>query len=87
MAYAIKFLLLQKSELMYEVAIRGEVPSDSVEGLRRQVNKLTQLYLSEDICESVYDFAVDLKGSNDTLDKIRQNLDSLKTAHTDSLVN
>lgn len=87
MAYLIKFLLLQKSELMYEVAIRGEVPSDSVEGLRRQVTKLTQLYPSEDICESVYEFAEDLKASNDTLEKIRQNLESLKASHTDSLVN
>lgn len=89
MAYPIKFLLLQKSELVYEVAIRGEAPSDNVEGLRRQVTKLTQLYPSEDICESVFEFSEDLKGSNDTLDKIRQNLESLKTAtsSTDSLVN
>lgn len=87
MAYPIKFLLLQKSELMYEVAIRGEVPSDNVEGLRRQVTKLIQLYSSEDICESVYEFSVDLKGSNETLEKIRQNLESLKTASTDSLIN
>lgn len=88
MDFPIKFLLLQKSELMYEVAIRGETPSDNVEGLRRQINKLTQLYPPEDVCESVYDFAVDIKGSNDTLDKIRQNLDTLKTAPSnESLVN
>lgn len=88
MTYPIKFLLLQKSELMYEVAIRGELPSDNVEGLRRQVTKLTQLYASEDVCESVFEFSVDLKGSNDTLEKVRQNLESLKiAAPNDSLFN
>ncbi|KOB71055.1 hypothetical protein OBRU01_14368 [Operophtera brumata] len=88
MAYPIKFLLLQKSELMYEVAIRGETPSENVEGLRRQVTKLIQLYAPEDVCESVFEFSVDLKGSNETLDKIRQNLESLKTSGSnDSLCN
>lgn len=49
MAYPIKYLSLQKSELEYEVAVRGETPANTVAELRRQICKLSQLFLSEDI--------------------------------------
>lgn len=87
MAFPIKFLLLQKSELMYEVAIRGETPSENVAGLRRQVNKLTQLYPSEDIIDSVYEFSDDIKGIQDTLEKVKINLDLLKSNLDEPLLN
>ncbi|KAJ0171399.1 hypothetical protein K1T71_012949 [Dendrolimus kikuchii] len=87
MAIQIKFLLLQKSELMYEVAIRGESPSDNVAGLRRQVNKLTQLYPSDDIIDSVYDFSDDIEGVQETLEKIKTNLDLLKNNFNEPLFN
>lgn len=87
MAFPIKYLLLQKSELMYEVAIRGELPSDSVAGLRRQVTKLTQLHSSDDIVDSVYQFLEDSKGSQETLEKIKTNLDALKHNFDEPLFN
>lgn len=87
MAIPIKYLLLQKSELMYEVAIRGELPSDSVAGLRRQVNKLTQLYSSDDIVDSVFQFLEDIKGSQETLEKVKANLDALKLNYEEPLFN
>lgn len=86
MAYPIKFLLLQKPELIYEVAIRGEVPCDKVIDLRRQVTKLTQLYPSEDILETCFDFSEDVKGVSDTLTKIILNIDNLKCKFQNSLL-
>lgn len=77
MGYAIKFLLLNKSELQYEVGIRGETPANVVRDLRCQVTKLTQLYLSEDIIDSVYDFDTDIKGINESLQKVQSNLAEL----------
>ncbi|XP_052744212.1 uncharacterized protein LOC112049545 [Bicyclus anynana] len=79
MSYPIKFLLLQKSELIYEVIIRGESPADNVSELRRQVTKLTQKYPSEEILESCLDFAEDHAGITETLTKIKCNIDTLKT--------
>ncbi|XP_048479316.1 uncharacterized protein LOC119691335 [Plutella xylostella] len=87
MAYPIKFLLLQKSELMYEVAIRGEDPSDKVESLRKQVTKLTQLYPPDDILDSVYSFEDDVKGLQETLAKIKTNIESLNINYVESLLN
>ncbi|KAJ0171786.1 hypothetical protein K1T71_012549 [Dendrolimus kikuchii] len=78
--------LTMKSELMYEVAIRGESPSDNVAGLRRQVNKLTQLYPSDDIIDSVYDFSDDIEGVQET-EKIKTNLDLLKNNFNEPLFN
>lgn len=87
MAYPIKLLLLQKSELSYEVAIRGESPSDNVAGLRQQVTKLTQLYPADEILESVFEFSEDIKGCVETLDKVKNNLDTLKSTYNNSLYN
>ncbi|KAJ8723510.1 hypothetical protein PYW08_003422 [Mythimna loreyi] len=87
MAIPIKYLLLQKSELMYEVAIRGESPSDNVAGLRRQVTKLTQLYSSDDIIDSVFQFLEDSKGSQETLEKVKANLDALQVSFDEPLYN
>lgn len=72
---------------MYEVAIRGELPSDSVAGLRRQVTKLTQLYPSDDIVDSVFQFLEDIKGSQETLEKVKTNLDALKLNFDEPLFN
>ncbi|XP_026729604.1 uncharacterized protein LOC113495194 [Trichoplusia ni] len=45
MAYPIKFLSLQKSELEYEVAVRGETPANTVADLRRQIWSLPKQVL------------------------------------------
>lgn len=85
MSFTIKYLLLQKHELSYEVAIRGEFPSENVDGLRRQINKLTQLYPADEIIESVFDFNDDIKGCQESLDKVKKNLDALLLNYTESL--
>lgn len=86
MSYPIKFLLLQKSELIYEVIIRGESPADNVSELRRQVTKLTQKYPSEEILESCLDFADDHTGIIEVLAKIKCNIETLKTDPQKSLI-
>lgn len=74
MAYEIKFMSLQKLELEYEVAIRGENPGSTVQELRRQIAKCGPLYPSEDILTSPFDPANDLEGVVDTLEKVNNNL-------------
>lgn len=85
MSYPIKYLLLQKSELQYEVNIRGEIPANTVQELRRQVTKLTQLYPANEILESSLDLADDLLGVNETLEKIKANLTFLEKDSSDNL--
>lgn len=60
--HPIKFLLLNKNELSYEVLIRGEEPASTVLKLRNQVNKLTALFPSEDIQESGIESEADYEG-------------------------
>lgn len=67
---------MQKSELEYEVTIRGSTPCATVQDLRKQIAKLAPLFPSEDILDSPLEAAVDLVGVSDTLTKIKTNLDS-----------
>lgn len=60
--HPIKFLLLNKNELSYEVLIRGEEPAATVLKLRNQINKLTITIPSEDIQESGIESEADLEG-------------------------
>ncbi|VVD04643.1 unnamed protein product [Leptidea sinapis] len=76
MAYPVKFLLLQKSELEYEVLIRGTSPAFTVQELRKQICKLGPLFPSEDILESSLPISDDLKGASDVLPKIKSLLES-----------
>lgn len=61
--HQIKFLLLNKHELSYEVLIRGEEPGPTVLKLRNQINKLTSLIPSDDIQESGLDAESDYEGA------------------------
>lgn len=76
MAYPIKFLSLQKPELEYEVAIRGETPGNTVADLRKQISKLCQQFPSEDIMSSYLDSSDDLDTVLDLLNKISLTLES-----------
>lgn len=78
----IKYLSLQKSELEYEVRIRGATPGSSVEELRKQIVKLTPEYPSETILESPLDPKIDLKGCNETITKVLTNIENPN--HTES---
>lgn len=60
--HTIKFLLLNKHELAYEVLIRGEEPASTVLKLRNQINKLTAIIPSDDIQESGIDGEADYDG-------------------------
>lgn len=78
MSYPIKFLSLQKAELQYEVELRGGV-GESVQELRKQIVKLSQLLPSEDILESHLDPVDDLKEAKESLLKSQSNLTNLKS--------
>lgn len=76
MDYPVKFLSLQKTELEYEVQIRGTVPALTVQELRKQITKLGPLFPSEDILSSPFEVNVDLSGVVDVLEKINSSLES-----------
>lgn len=68
--YPIKFFLLNKNELTYEVLIRGEEPAPTVLGLRKQINKLTPIIPTSDICESGIDPELDIAAANTSLSEL-----------------
>lgn len=76
MAYPVKFMSLQKSELEYEVAIRGESPAATVQELRKQIAKCGPLFPSEDILTSPFEPTDDLNGVLDVLEKVNVTLES-----------
>lgn len=69
--FSIKFLSLQKSELEYEVSVRGETPASTVADIRKQISKLSQIYPSEDILCSHLEPADDLSATIELLDKVK----------------
>lgn len=71
MAYPVKFMSLQKSELEYEVTIRGETPALTVQELRKQIAKCGPIFPSEDILTSPFEPTVDLCGVVDALQKVQ----------------
>lgn len=71
----VKYLSLQKSELEYEVQIRGATAGSSVEELRKQIVKLAAEHPAEHILESPLDVRQDLRGCVEVLTKIQLNLD------------
>lgn len=85
MSNDIQFLSLQKSELSYEVAIRGGTPGDNVQELRRQIVKLGNVMPSEDIIESGFEFSVDVEGVKETFVKVDMNLKSLSSKYDRNL--
>lgn len=76
MSFPIRYFSLQKAELEYEVAVRGETPSATVADLRKQINKLSQLYPAEDILCSHLEPDADLSGCIDLLSRINVAFDS-----------
>ncbi|XP_063534914.1 uncharacterized protein LOC134744897 [Cydia strobilella] len=76
MAFPIKFMSLQKTELEYEVAIRGETPGDTVQELRKQIAKCGPLFPSEDILVSPFDVQDDLDSIAEVVEKVNSLLDS-----------
>ncbi|KAL0822676.1 hypothetical protein ABMA28_004698 [Loxostege sticticalis] len=85
MDHPIKFLSLQKSELEYEVGLRGDTPADNVAGLRKQITKSSRGFTSEDILESHLDPSDDLKGARECLVKSQSAIAGLKTTYEKNL--
>lgn len=77
-AYPIKFFLLNKNELSYEVLIRGEEPASTVLGLRKQINKLTSIIPTTDVCESGIDPEVDITGALTSLSELLSRVKNLE---------
>lgn len=77
MTYPIKYFSLQKQELEYEVELRGGA-GESVQELRKQINKLCLLLPPEEIEVSHLEPIDDLKGVKESLLKSQNNLESLK---------
>ncbi|XP_063826814.1 uncharacterized protein LOC135076259 [Ostrinia nubilalis] len=86
MSYPIKFLSLQKAELQYEVELRGS-SGESVQELRKEIVKLSQLLPPEDILESHLAASDDLKEVKESLIKSQNNLANLKTKFDKNLFN
>lgn len=85
MSREIKYLSLQKTELEYEVEIRGEAPADNVQDLRKQIVKQVKFMPAEDILESHLDAKDDIEGAKESLFKLQSNIQMLMTKHDKSL--
>ncbi|KAL0870001.1 hypothetical protein ABMA27_015882 [Loxostege sticticalis] len=85
MDHPIKFLSLQKSELEYEVGLRGDTPADNVAELRKQITKSSRGFTSEDILESHLEPSDDLKGARECLVKSQSAIAGLKTKYEKNL--
>lgn len=72
----IKYLSLQKSELEYEVRIRGATAASTVDELRKQIVKLSREFPSECILESPLECTQDIIGCMEVLSKINIGLDA-----------
>lgn len=83
MSQEIKFLSLQKPELTYEVAIRGDTPANNVTELRKQISKLGPSFPSEDVLASCFDPSDDIKGVSESIGRLDSAVDQLLVTPTD----
>lgn len=88
MSFPIKYLLLQRSELEYEVALRGgDIEDVTVVELRKQINKLSEKIPADEILESHLDPNDDLKEAMVSLNRAKAILDKLKIKPDKNLYN
>lgn len=74
MAFPIKYLSLNKSELEYEVAIRGEDPASTVVELRKQITKLAPSNPADDIFTTQFDPSTEILSCFTLLERLKINL-------------
>jgi len=75
--HPIKYFLLNKQELQYEILIRGEEPASTVLALRRQITKLINNIPSDDLYESGLDASVDCDGVQESLAELALRINNL----------
>lgn len=71
MAYPIKYFSLNKPELEYEVAIRGEDPASTVAELRKQISKLAPLIPADDIFTTQFDPNTEIVACYSLLERLK----------------
>lgn len=76
--HLIKYFLLNKNELSYEVLIRGEEPANNVIDLKKQINKIVPSLPSGDILESGLDTAEDLAAASNSVDELASRVKALE---------
>lgn len=79
--HPIKYVLLNKHELTYEVLIRGDEPAPTVLGLRKQITKLATLIPNDDIYESGIDVAVDCEAVLISITELSARVNSLNSKY------
>ncbi|XP_045783770.1 uncharacterized protein LOC123879961 isoform X2 [Maniola jurtina] len=83
--HPIKYFLLNKNELSYEVLIRGAEPASTVIELKKQIAKLTPSLPSTDILESGLEPADDLSGAAISLKELATRVKQLEEKYDYSL--
>lgn len=83
--YPIKYFMLNKHELTYEVLIRGDQPAGTVLELRKQMNKLIPLVPAEDIYESGILIEEDLSGAETSQKELISRTKSLEEKYDSNL--
>lgn len=83
--HSIKYFLLNKNELAYEVLIRGVEPAPTVIELKKQIIKLTPSLPSTVILESGLDPAEDLAGAANSLKELTSCVKQLEEKYDQSL--
>lgn len=83
--HLIKYFMLNKNELTYEVLIRGGEPASNVLGLRKQINKLILLVPNDDILESGIEAKEDCDGVRVSLNELASKITSLEDKYDNNL--
>lgn len=83
--HPIKYFLLNKNELSYEVLIRGEEPASTVLGLRKQINKIILLVPDDDIMDSGLPISDDCEGVIISIKELGTKVNNLHDKYDDNL--
>lgn len=84
MTRLIKYSLLNKSELEYEVSIRAEKPADTLTNLKDQMTRLSHI-LPEDVKSSPISLKLDLSQAENTLNYIESKISHLESGDKSGL--
>lgn len=83
--HPIKYFLLNKNELSYEVLIRGGEPANNVLGLRKQINKIILSVPEDEIVDSGIDISEDSAGVLVSITELTTKVNSLNDKYDANL--